>query len=388
MEVFFSVGEPSGDEHAAHLIQHVRSQRSDVRCVGFGGPEMEEAGCRIDYPLTNLAVMGFLRVIPMLWTFITVLRQASAYFRESKPDAVVLVDFPGFNWWVARKAKAAGIPVIYYLPPQMWAWAPWRVKRLKRLTDHVLCGLPFEEAWYAERGVEVEYVGHPFFDEVHEHALDAKFVQGRREDAARYVAVLPGSRNHEIEMNWPVQLEVIRTLSARHSDVRFLVANYKETQRDKCRAWLGAGDAELPIEFVVGKTSEIIEASSCCLMVSGSVSLELLARGTPSVVVYRGSRMLRLFGNIMVICKYITLANLIAGREIMPEFPFAGPMEATVEQMTGILDEWLSDPEAYERVRAEMQDLRDAVAQTGATRRAAEAILSRLGEATEERRAA
>ena len=166
MKIFFSVGEPSGDQHAAHLITELQSRGTSIECVGFGGPQMREAGCRIDFQLTNLAVMGFFRVLPMVHRFWQVYQQAKAQFQRERPDAVVLVDFPGFNWWIASAAKAQGIPVFYFCPPQLWAWASWRIKKVKKFVDHVLACLPFEAEWYQQRGVPAEYVGHPFFDEV------------------------------------------------------------------------------------------------------------------------------------------------------------------------------------------------------------------------------
>src|SRR5690606_5128276 len=128
-----------------------------------------------------------------------------------RPDAVVLIDFPGFNWWIARKAKAAGIPVLYYLPPQLWAWGPWRIRKVRKFVDHVLCGLPFEYDWYATRGISAEYVGHPFFDEVADHPLDPEFCRqwtSPGEDGPRTIGILPGSRNHEVHRNWPMMLEI------------------------------------------------------------------------------------------------------------------------------------------------------------------------------------
>src|SRR5579871_581791 len=120
MKIFFSVGEPSGDQHASHLISELRRRRPNVECVGYGGPLMAEAGCHLRYPLTNSAVMGLLHVIPLLWHFYRLMQKANVEFRDARPDAVILVDFPGFNWWIARKAKRWGIPVFYYCPPQLW----------------------------------------------------------------------------------------------------------------------------------------------------------------------------------------------------------------------------------------------------------------------------
>ena len=235
MHIFFSVGEPSGDLHAAHLIGELKRRCPDLTCSGFGGTSMQQAGCQLLYPLTDLAVMGFLRVLPLLWQFYRLVRQAEQYFADSPPDAVVLVDFPGFNWWIARKAKAAGIPVFYYLPPQLWAWAPWRIRRMRKFVDYVLSGLAFEQQWYAERGVEVQFVGHPFFDEVAVRPLDTGLLEQLAHGGQRVLGVLPGSRKHEVARNWPVMLDVIRRLTVLYPEVRFLVACYKEQFAQHCR---------------------------------------------------------------------------------------------------------------------------------------------------------
>ena len=160
--------------------------------------------------------MGLVRVIPLLWTFFKFVAQAGRFFREHRPDAVVLVDFPGFNWWIARKAKQAGIPVFYYLPPQMWAWAPWRIRRMRRLVDYALCGLSFEQKWYAKRGMPAEYVGHPFFDEVARHPLDCELCERWSAEEGPLVGVLPGSRNQEVARNWPLMIEIMQRVHRRH----------------------------------------------------------------------------------------------------------------------------------------------------------------------------
>ncbi len=387
MQIFFSVGEPSGDQHAAHLIDELRRRRPDVDVVGYGGPLMQAAGCRLQFRLTDLAVMGFLRVVPLLWMFYRLVRQASRFFRENRPDAVVLVDFPGFNWWIARKAKAAGIPVFYYLPPQLWAWASWRIGRIRRFVDHVLCGLPFEPKWYADRGIEVEYVGHPFFDEVADSRLDRKFLAKRAAETCQNVGILPGSRNQEVRRNWPVMLEVMQRLHARHPDVRFHVACYKQSHRDCCRNTLKMADVDLPVQFHVGHTPEIIELSRCCLMVSGSVSLEMLARTTPAVILYRTGRLTKWIFSRLIVCHYITLPNLFADRDIMPEFPFAGDPAPYIKKMTEILSGWLGDRQTLFAKVAELKHLRDQFGQTGATQRTAETILNHLS-ASEQRCAA
>jgi lipid-A-disaccharide synthase len=381
MHIFFSVGEPSGDQHAAHLIEELRRRQPDLQCSGYGGPLMEQAGCRVLFRLTNLAVMGFLRVVPLLWQFYRLVRDAKHFFQQQRPDAVVLVDFPGFNWWIARKAKAAGIPVFYYLPPQLWAWAPWRIRRVRKHVDYVLCGLPFERKWYAERGIQVDYVGHPFFDEVADVPLDRKFLQTWATEETTNVGLLPGSRQQEITRNWPLMLQIIERLHARHPHVRFLVACYKQSHLELCREMLSAGQNNFPIHWFVGKTSEIIEVADCCLMVSGSVSLEMLARETPAAVVYRIGSLINVLKGIFLRVDWISLPNLMAGRKILPEWVVCWFPQRDVQCMTATLDGWLSDPRKLKQAVRELSGLRHEIAQTGATARTAEAILSRLTSA-------
>lgn len=379
MHIFFSVGEPSGDQHAAGLMREIRRRAPEVRFSGFGGPLMKEAGNEELYRLTNLAVMGIAAVLPLLWKFYRLVRRAGRFLEKQRPDAVVLVDFPGFNWWIARKAKRLGIPVYYYMPPQLWAWAPWRIHKVRRLIDCVLAALPFEAEWYRERGVKVEYVGHPFFDEVQDHRLDEKFCDFLRPAGVRSVGILPGSRNQEVRRNFPHMLEVMRRLYDRHRNVRFRVACYKPLQREFCRALIQEGYAGLPIDLYVGRTSEIIETAECCLMVSGSVSLELLSRGKPAVVMYRGTVFTELLVRLLVTCRFMTLPNLIANRELMPEFPFARDFERNVKAMTAHLDTWLGDPASLARVRCEIEQLRARIARTGGIACAAETLLKQLG---------
>ncbi len=392
MRIFFSAGEPSGDQHAAHLIHELQSRRSDFKAEGFGGPEMRRHGCSLHFELTQLAVMGFLRVVPLIAKFRRLVKQAEAHFATSPPDAVVLIDFPGFNWWIARAARRRGIPVYYYLPPQLWAWAGWRIRRVRKWVDHVICTLPFEYDWYKSRGVKTTWVGHPFFDEVAARTLDESLIQRLRDGAAGHaptnvIALLPGSRNHEVDRNFPLMLEVVRQVSQAVRGIRWVVANYRAEHTATCEDMQHA--ARLPdnidIQFVAGRTPEAIEAADCCLMVSGSVSLELLARRKPGVVLYRGHRIGLIASYFLMKCRFITLVNLIADDEIMPEFISVGDPAEHIRGMAGQLVEWCCNRHVLERKVAEMSALADQAAITGATGRVADLLereLTAAGGAT------
>lgn len=359
--LFFSVGEPSGDLHAAKLITQLRQLLPNATFQGFGGERMAQAGCYIDYELTNLAVMGFAEVLPKLREFYRVADIASHNFARQRPDAVVLVDFPGFNWHIAERAKQHGIPVIYYLPPQLWAWGGWRIAKMRRNVDHIICNLPFEPEWYARRRVSVDYVGHPFFDEVRERHLDHRFVAKWKTCDAVQVAVLPGSRTREVKKIWPMQLAAIRQLAIRHPQARFLVAALRDQHCLWCREQLTASDRKLNIEFFVGKTSEIIEVADCSLMKSGSVSLEMMARGTPSVVVYHISRGHYAIAKCVTRLKSMTLPNMIAGKIVMPEFLAVGSTRKAIAKSIAALDRLMSDAKFRGQQRCELLALSQRV---------------------------
>jgi len=373
MRIFLSAGEPSGDLHGANLVRTLRHLHPGLECVGFGGEHMEAAGCRLLYPLSRLAVMWFLRALANLPTFATLLSRADRYFRHQRPDAVVLIDYPGFNWWVARRAHFHGIPVFYFVPPQLWAWAGWRVHKMRRLVDHVLCNLPFEEGWYRERGVPAYYVGHPYFDELPRQRLDHDFMARRGDPARPVVALLPGSRTQEVQRNVPMILKAAAHIHAARPDARFLVACFRDAHRLAVEEML-RGQA-LPIEVCAGRTPEIISLAHACVAVSGSVGLELLYHNKPSVVVYRISsldlRLCRLFKT----SPYISLVNLLAGKEVYPEFLTDHCEAAAIaDKVLG----WLDDPAAHAAVVRELAALRRRVAAPGACERAARYLLEVL----------
>lgn len=380
--IFFSVGEPSGDQHAARMIGQLRRLSPNIRTRGFGGPKMRSAGCHVDRDLTQHAVVGLLEVLPKLRQFFQFASEAEAVFRSGAVDAVVLVDFPGFNWHIAKRAKRYGIPVYYYCPPQLWAWGGWRIRKMRKTVDHVLAVLPIEQEYFPARGIPSTYVGHPFFDAVEETHLDDQLMSefaSMRRSSAQLVAVLPGSRSHEVQQNWPMMLESIRRLHRRHPDARFLVASYRDRQCLWCREAMRPEDKALPIEFFVNRTSEIIEASDCAMMVSGSVSLELMARRTPAVVIYRVGRLLHAVAKRLVHLDSITLPNLISDRKVFPEMVSVGDTEAAIQFLTQSLDAFLEDEFYYLQTVNSLNQLCEHYAKSGASLRAARWICQELG---------
>ena len=214
MRIFFSVGEPSGDLHGSNLIQELKRHHPDIECVGFGGPHMQKVGCKLLFDLTQFAVMFFVRVLLNLHKFFALARQAEKYFKDNEVDAVVLIDYPGFNWAIAKRARRHGIPVYYYGVPQLWAWAPWRIRKMRRNVSYALCKLPFEEKWYRDRGCDAKYVGHPFFDELVSHQADKTFIDAMQNGEGPLVTILPGSRTQEVESQLPWFLKAVEEIKA------------------------------------------------------------------------------------------------------------------------------------------------------------------------------
>lgn len=412
MRVFLSAGEPSGDHHAAALVQSLKRRRPDVECVGLGGPCMADAGCRLVADLTQLAVMWFLRVLLNIHRFVDLARRAERSFLDARPDVCVLVDFPGFHWWLAWRAKRHGIPVVFYCPPQIWAWASWRIHKMRRLVDHVLSALPFEHDWFLAQGMSSTLVGHPFFDELRAALADTETDAsapgadsargGDARPAARpLVLLLPGSRTQEIEANLVTILRAAASTRLKVPEARFVVATLHERHADRVRAEirrLGLALAGLDLEVVAGRARSLMQSAACAIAVSGSVSLELLDARVPTVIVYRISGLAHIVQSRFRHARFITLVNLLAvrepvgppqpawlpPREVAPADPEAiYPEYLTVQDpsahVAGHVVDWLTRPEARAAVVARLEEVARPIAGGGSADRAAEAVLALAG---------
>jgi lipid-A-disaccharide synthase len=395
-KLFFSVGEPSGDLHGANLIGQLHARQPDWLFVGYGGPKMAAAGCQLQADLTRLAVMWVAQVLLNLHRFLLLLYRADRYFREQKPDAVILIDFPGFNWWIARRAKAYHIPVIYYGTPQLWAWAPWRVRKMRRLVDHILCKLPFEPDWFAQRGCKATYVGHPYFDQLRGQQLDEVFLGELNRITAPKVTILPGSRTQEVRSNMRSFLRAIRCIRKEIPATRFYVAAYRPHQlefvRQLIREDVGREPRDAEIEVCINRTPELIHAADCCMACSGSVSLELLYHTKPSVILYQISRFGYFAQWMLRKVRYITLVNLLTAEKPFSEqspgiYDPQDPRDAHVlmpeyltcqdksKQLAEHVIGWLADEKIRKSRVQQMVELKKQVASGGASKRAAEYIM-------------
>jgi lipid-A-disaccharide synthase len=312
MKLFFSAGEPSGDVHAASLIAKIRESEPAAEFIGYGGPMMSAAGCRLMTDMTQLSVMWVWEAVKRYYDFKKLVSEAERLFTARTIDAVILVDFPGFNWHIAKAAKRCSIPVIYFMPPQIWAWAQWRVKKMRQYVDLVLCALPFEYRWFRQHGCRSRYIGHPFFEEIRSKQSDTAFLEYfyTNYGNAPILTLLAGSRKQEIEKNFDPIIEMVRTVKERCPRVLPVFAALNEEHchhlqnRLKERGW--------GIPVFAGRTAELIRAAECCAAVSGSVSLELLACNKPTVIYYQVGRLPHIIQRFFRRTRYITLVNLLS----------------------------------------------------------------------------
>lgn len=374
MRLFISAGEPSGDLHGGNLIRSLKSRIPQIECAGFGGEHMAEAGCQLLHPLANTPFIGIVEVLGSIPFFARLLRQADEYFRTQRPDALIVIDNPGLHWWLAGVARDRRIPVYYFVAPQIWAWAQWRVRKMRRLVNHVLCTLPFEEPWYRRHHVPVSYIGHPYFDALPRQQLDASFMSSQRERPGTIVGLLPGSRNSELEHNVPTLLRTAQIIHQRKPHVRFLVACLKPAHERLVKAQ--ARGMEVPIEVHSGRTPEIIELAHSCVAVSGSVGLELLYRHKPSVVIYRQSAFHLAVASFLKKSRYISIVNLIAGQELFPEYLM---LNCRAEEIASHVLGWIDRPATYDALSLQLQDLCNRAAVPGACDRAADLLLEMIG---------
>ena len=308
MRLLISAGEASGDMHGAALLGALRQQLlpAPVECFGLGGERLREAGCQTVVDAKDVAVLGLAEVAGQLPHIYRKFHRLLAEVDRRRPDAAVLIDFPEFNFRLARQLHRRGIPVIYYISPQLWAWRRGRVRLVQRYVRKMLVIFPFEREFYGRHGVEVEFVGHPLADR-------KSIAVGRN---ARQIALLPGSRRREIELNLPTMLAAATLMHARHPELSFRLPVASTIRW----TWLEGliAPAALPLELAAD-AHEVLAGSQAAVVASGTATLEAALAETPFVMVYRLTALTWLLGRRLVDVPFFCIVNLIAGREIVPE---------------------------------------------------------------------
>lgn len=307
--VFLSAGEPSGDLHGAAVVRALRQRLPHAALDAFGGPRMAEAGATVLFPMEGFAAFGIVEVIEKIPAHFGLLRRMEREFARSDYDLVILIDYPGFHLYVAEAARRAGIPVLYYIAPQLWAWRPQRARRLAAACDRLAVILPFEEAFFRSVGVSAEYVGHPLLDQGAPPTRAAARAALGIGPGERVLALFPGSRAGELRRMWPAVRDAATTLLDRGTVGRVVVAATQDATH--------AGSERFMV--VRGDPVTVLAAADAGIVKSGTSTLQAALTDTPMVVPYKVNPVTAFLTRRLVTVKWVSLVNLVAEREVVPE---------------------------------------------------------------------
>jgi lipid-A-disaccharide synthase len=365
-----SCGEPSGDLYAGALAVEIRRREPDAAIFGLGGQRLMAGGGELLADYRGLSVTGLVEAIRVLPRSLATLNRLVDAARAEKPQVLVLIDFPDFNFRLASAVKKLGVPIVYYISPQLWAWRQSRMDVMKRLVDRVLVIFPFEEQMYRDAGVPVRFVGHPLVDLARAQEPRESFTRELGLDPARpIVALLPGSRPNEVERLLPIVRDAVAIIAARMPHVQFVVARAPSLDDHLFSAitWNRAR----PVE-VLARTDDVLAMSDVAVTASGTATVQAALHGRPMVVVYRLSPLTYRLGRRFLLVDNVAMVNLIAGRRIVPELI---QDDCTAENIAAETLSLLANPERAEETRRALGDVRAKLGGPGASGRAADAVL-------------
>lgn len=363
MKYYIIAGEASGDLHASHLVREMLASDRNAEFRGFGGDQMQAAGVSITKHYKEMAYMGFTEVAMHLRTILKNITLCKKDIEAFAPDAIILVDYPGFNFRIAPFAKSLGIKVIWYISPQLWAWNSGRVKKIKAYVDLLLVILPFEEAFYRQYDYSAHYVGHPLTDNLLTRMRDPLFFRVLNIPEQPAIAVLPGSRKQEIIRN----LNIMLSVASDFRECQFIVACAPGIEKrfyDRFRK-------EQNINYVYNKTYDLLQNSVAAMVTSGTATLETALFQVPQLVCYKGSLISYLIAKQLIHVKYISLVNLILDKEAVPELI---QFRFSKKYLSPALDRLLYNNDYRMQMIEDYTHLRELLGEGGASERAAEKI--------------
>lgn len=360
-------GEASGDQHGAHLVKALQARDPDIFFCGIGGRALKEAGVRIIVDAASLSVVGITEVVSKgvsIWRGISLAKQL---LKSLKPDLLILIDFPDFNLHIAARAKKLGVPVLYYVSPQLWAWRSGRIKKIKKRVDHMAVILPFELDFYNEHDVPATYVGHPLLDgHIPEEAPGGP---GHGLDSQTRIGLLPGSRDKEIIRNLPAMLVAAETIQRESDCNEFVISQAPSVKKDLIDTIIADHGGSVNCRVTTDHVGTVFRACRLVIAVSGTVTLEAALWGTPTVIMYRVSPVSYWLGRFLVRVDHMGLVNLILGRRVVPELV---QHEASPENIARIVLDLLANEENLEEIRSGLAEAKAILGQAGASHKVAE----------------
>jgi lipid-A-disaccharide synthase len=373
-QILISAGEASSDMYAARLVTALRSLvGKDVRFFGMGGPRMAEAGVELIVDYHEVAVVGIAEVLHKIPTVIGVQNRLRREAKQRNAALAILVDSPGTHLGVARRMKQIGVPVGYFIGPQIWAWRPGRVRIVKRRVNRMVVIFPFEEKIYRDAGVPVSFVGHPLVDVVRPSMTRAEFAAVHKLDPNKpIVTVLPGSRANEIRQNYGRILGACERLKRGNGDIQFVLAVAPNVSENFFSVYAGSGTG---IKHVMGATYDALAAADCAIVASGTATIEAALLGTPMVVIYRVSAVSALILGRMIKAPFFSMVNLIAGKRVVHELI---QDDFTPEAVESEVRRLLESSSARDAMKANLAEVRAKLGAGGAIERAADIFAQML----------
>ena len=373
-KVMISCGEASGDLYAAGLTSEIIRVDRDTRVFGMGGDRFAAAGGELVGHFRGLSVTGLVEALAVVPRSLAMIRRLVASARSHRPDVLVVIDFPDFNFRLAAAVRRMGIPVVYYVGPQVWAWRAGRVRAMRRFVEQMLVIFPFEETFYREAGIPVEFVGHPLVDLTETGASRAAVLGAAGlVPAAPTVALLPGSRPNEVRQLLPIMATAAVRIASRQPDVQFVVArapHLEDALFAPLRSWDGPGRPPVVIE---SRTDDVLASSDAVVTASGTATLQAALHERPMVVVYKVSPLTYRIGRRFLRVDTFGMVNLVAGESIVPELM---QERCRPEAIADEVIRYLTDTERVARTRTALRTVRERLGAPGASRRAAEAVLA------------
>jgi lipid-A-disaccharide synthase len=376
-KILIIAGEASGDLHGSNLVKALKEQDPSITVYGVGSRRMREAGVTMLADASEISVVGATEVLTHIGAIYSIYTKLKRFLREERPDLLVLIDFPDFNILTGKAAKKLGIPVLYYISPQVWAWRKGRVKTIAKIVETILVVFPFEVELYRATGVDVRFVGHPLADVVDSPYTrdEARKQLGLAQDR-RTIAILPGSRRKEIMHLLPGMLAAAKLLQGRFPDIQFILPVAPTLEQDFVKRFVD--ESGVPVTVIDGRVYDVLRASDAAIVTSGTATLETGLMAVPMVIVYRASRLTYWIGKLLVSVRNFGLVNIVAGRAVVPELL---QDDATPERIAEELGSILADPEKHRRITEELVNVRTVLGAGGASQRAAAVVRELLTKA-------
>ncbi|MDI6762938.1 MAG: lipid-A-disaccharide synthase [Thermodesulfobacteriota bacterium] len=375
-KIMLVAGEVSGDLHGAHLVQAIQEIDPEIQFFGVGGEGLEKRGMKLLHHVHSLSVVGISEAFRKLRTALKILRELKKAMEQERPDLIILIDYPEFNLRLAGIARKKGIPVLYYISPQIWAWRHGRVRSIAKRVRKMVVLFPFEVPLYEAAGVDVEWVGHPLLDIVRPSlSREEALKQFGIDPEQKTIALLPGSRIEEVARLLPPLLDSTILLRKKMSELQFIIPLAPGISRTNLHPILR--DGLVPIRVVNGFSYDVMALSDLIITASGTATLEAAILGKPMVIVYKVSSLTYWVARALIRVKHIGLVNLVAGKEIAKELI---QEEVNPERIAEEALRLLKDPVLYEKTVESMVEVRQSLGEPGAASRAARIVLSLLQE--------